>query len=184
MQEIIISNWYEVQQQWFNHPTDLTVWGLTDRPILFDNNNSGLNEDLAIQLGYKVIHEPNMDSGGILMEIGDFECANFSIYKNNLFYGYWSLFFTQYLKNKGINAQQIDNDILIDNLYKVCGTTHCFVDNFYLSAVHISISVNLDNIKKICTKPMVKIPKGLADYGITGDEVKKLFIYFCKEYNF
>lgn len=30
-------------------------------------------------------------------------------------------------------------------------------------------------------KPMKKIPKGLSDYGITTEEVEKMFLAFCEQ---
>ena len=43
------------------------------------------------------------------------------------------------------------------------------------------INTKLEDIKKICTKPMVKVPKGLSEYGITTEEVKEWFLDFCKK---
>ena len=45
----------------------------------------------------------------------------------------------------------------------------------------ISMNVNLDHIKAICKKPMEKVPKGLSEYGITTEEVEKMFVAFCKQ---
>ena len=45
------------------------------------------------------------------------------------------------------------------------------INGVVYTAIHISIGMDLDLIKAICTKPMVKTPKGLQDYGITQDEI-------------
>lgn len=64
------------------------------------------------------------------------------------------------------------NDLLIDNQYKVA--SHASIntgDKLIYTVVHISISPNIELIKNICTKPMIKIPKGLGEYGITGEDI-------------
>lgn len=33
----------------------------------------------------------------------------------------------------------------------------------------------------ICRKPMVKVPKGLSEYGITTEEVEEMFLEFCRK---
>lgn len=43
------------------------------------------------------------------------------------------------------------------------------------------MNVDLEDIKKICKKPMKKVPKGLSEYGITTEEVEQMFLEFCKE---
>lgn len=52
-----------------------------------------------------------------------------------------------------------------------------------LTTCHFTLSVNIDLIKAICTKPMVKVPKGLADYGITQQEVIEFITKFVKKYS-
>lgn len=85
--------------------------------------------------------------------------------------------FLNYLKNKGLNATSVDNDILIDG-YKVFGwASHYYkdYDAIYITC-HFTLSVDLELINNICTKPMNKVPKGLLDYGISRDEIKNFII--------
>lgn len=90
--------------------------------------------------------------------------------------------FTQYLKGKGLNAEAVSNDILIDG-YKVFG----WASNFYKEynaifiTCHFSMSVDLELINNVCTKPMNKIPKGLKEFGIAAEEVESFLIQFIKE---
>ena len=37
--------------------------------------------------------------------------------------------------------------------------------------VQISINQDLEVIKNVCLKPMVKVPKGLGEYGVTTEEI-------------
>ena len=80
---------------------------------------------------------------------------------------------TAYLREKGINAVQENNDILVDG-YKVASgcainLTPDFVRTF--SAVQINVNCDLELIQNVCKKPMTKTPKGLSEYGITTNEM-------------
>ena len=80
--------------------------------------------------------------------------------------------FTEHLKDKGLNAEERDNDILIDG-YKVFGWASNYYkeyDAIYITC-HFTISVDLELIQKICTKPMNKTPKGLSEFGISREEI-------------
>ena len=87
----------------------------------------------------------------------------------------------KYLQEKNISAVFVDNDLLLDG-YKVAGVSKTLLNDVAFFALHISINVDLDLIKNICTKEMVKIPKGLNDYGITTEEIK-IFIEEFEENN-
>jgi hypothetical protein len=63
----------------------------------------------------------------------------------------------------------------------VCGICITRYGNLDFTGVAIGINTNLDHIKAICKKPMVKVPKGLSDYGITTEEVEQMFLDFCKQ---
>lgn len=87
-----------------------------------------------------------------------------------------------YLKEKGLSVEVANNDILVDG-YKVAS---CAEDNlppdfrWCNSIVQISINQNMELIQRVCLKPMVKVPKGLGDYGITTDEMLK---FVCTWFN-
>ena len=88
--------------------------------------------------------------------------------------------FAKYLKDKGLNVTKESNDILIDS-YKVFGwASHYYKDfNAIYITIHFTISVNVDLITNICTKPMNKVPKGLSEFGVTREEI----IEFIKNMN-
>lgn len=82
--------------------------------------------------------------------------------------------FVKFLERKNLPVSVNGNDILIDG-YKVYGWASNYYkeyDAIFISC-HFTMSVDLDLIKNICTKPMNKIPKGLSDYGITREEIIK-----------
>lgn len=82
--------------------------------------------------------------------------------------------FIQFLNSKGINNISVDdNDILVDG-YKVASSVEKRV-NENLSMIFggylISYDVNLEAIQNICTKQIVKTPRGLVNWGITKQEI-------------
>lgn len=81
--------------------------------------------------------------------------------------------FERYLKDKGLNAEAVDNDILIDG-YKVFGwASHYYKDyDAIFITMHFTMSVDIELIKNICTKPMSKTPKGLQEFGFTRQDIK------------
>lgn len=90
----------------------------------------------------------------------------------------------KYLYDKGIDCAYNENDILVEGCYKVAGAS-AFINEtrgLVQFAMHISINVDLEHIKNICTKPMNKIPKGLSEYGVTTEEIKGLIIDFYNQY--
>ena len=92
--------------------------------------------------------------------------------------------FAKYLKAKGLNVEQVSNDILVDR-YKVFGWASNYYKDFdaiYITA-HFTLSVNIELINNICAKPMNKVPKGLGEYGITANEVKEFINAFVDNFD-
>jgi lipoate-protein ligase A len=83
-------------------------------------------------------------------------------------------------KQRGLNAFFDGNDILIDG-YKISGLSATPYGALQYSTIHIGINTNLEDIKTICTKPMIKIPKGLSEYNITTEEIEQIFLEFCNQ---
>lgn len=72
-----------------------------------------------------------------------------------------------------VSISQDGNDILVNDK-KIIGFGSRRYGNILYTAIHISINADLDLIKKICTKPMKKIPGSLSDYGITSNDIKNI----------
>lgn len=80
--------------------------------------------------------------------------------------------FAEYLTNKNLDVEKKGNDILV-NGYKVFGWASNYYqeyDAIYITA-HFTLSVDIDLINNVCTKPMNKVPKGLNDFGISQEEI-------------
>ena len=83
----------------------------------------------------------------------------------------------EWLVERGINVSRNENDLLADNKKVVSWARATAVNGWCQSVVHFSIGVvDLELITKICTKPMIKIPGALSDYGITAEMIYEKFI--------
>lgn len=86
----------------------------------------------------------------------------------------------EYLSQKGIETSRSGNDLvyIVNDYennkitqYKVASFGSLWIGERMETVVHVSINVDVDLIRKICLKPMKKVPKGLSDFGITAEEV-------------
>ena len=81
----------------------------------------------------------------------------------------------KYLNSKNLIVRRSGNDLLLydnTNAYKVASCAKGTLNSgIVINSLHISIGIDLDIIKDICNKPMLKIPKGLAEYNINADEI-------------
>lgn len=83
-----------------------------------------------------------------------------------------------YLIEKGLpNVVYDSNDILVDG-YKVASGAEGEVNSLRYMGYQISINQNMELIKSVCKKPMVKVPKGLSEWGITTENI----VEFCKNF--
>jgi hypothetical protein len=87
--------------------------------------------------------------------------------------------FAKHLKdNRGLKSTRCDNnDILVDG-YKVASAVETTINGCQYMCFQVSLYQDIETIKNVCNKPMVKIPKALSEYGITTDEM----IDFIEEY--
>lgn len=156
------------------------VWGITKYTNVFCGRNNSLNEEYCREHKIPMFKFPN-EGGVVVVHVGDLSIGHFSFDVDNRFNRDLMNEYIEYLRNKGLNATQIDNDLIIDDVYK-CGSysSRRYGDILY-SAFHVSVGMNLENIKNICTKPMTKIPRGLSDYGITTEEIQDVFIKYIKD---
>ena len=149
-----------------------------ETPVVFVHKEKQVDPDVCKAMGYEV-YEAYYNGGTIVGNSGDMAFAHFGDIEN----GWMMRFanhFVDWLKDKGLNAEYTKNDVLVDG-FKVCGLCTTQYGRIDYTAGFISLSVNLAHIKAICKKPMEKVPKGLSEYGITTEEVEKMFIAFCKE---
>lgn len=154
------------------------VYGFVETPFTQVSTKKQIDEYVCQNLGYEV-YELFHNGGAIVQNSGDVLMAHFGIPENGWIYKFID-FFVSWLKTKGLNADYIDNDIVVDN-YKVCGLAVTRYGRIDYSCIFVGINTNLDHIKAICKKPMKKVPKGLSKYGITTEEVEEMFLEFCND---
>ena len=147
-----------------------------ERPVAIVHRATQVDEVVCKELGYEVVESYN-NGGTILARQGDIIFSHLDEPDN----GWLPRFadqFVDWLRSKGLNAEYADNDILVDGC-KVCGLCITRYGSIDFSSAYIGINTNLDHIKKICRKPMRKVPKGLSEYGISTEEVEQMFLDFC-----
>lgn len=178
--ELKNSQWLEEVHRIIMSQKPCIAWGIQDTGVVLVSQKKAVDEKLCHDMGYMVYESFNI-GGVILTENGDFEIGHFDRPHNG-----WvkrcAQSLTEWLLSKGFLAEYKDNDVLVDG-FKVCGTCVTRYGGIDYTGIHVGINTKLDNIKKICTKPMEKIPKGLSEFGITTKEVKEWFLDFCESEN-
>lgn len=80
--------------------------------------------------------------------------------------------FADWLREKNLNVTQDENDVLVDGKKVASWARATMVNGMCQSCIHFSIGeMDLDLVQEICTKPMVKTPGALSEYGITADDI-------------
>jgi lipoate-protein ligase A len=153
-------------------------YGPITEPIVIVHKKTQVDEELCKRLGYEII-ESYCNGGTIVTNPGDLVIGHYYVLDNE-WHKRFSTYFCNWLCEKGLKASLENNDITVDG-YKVCGICITRYGNLDFTGVAIGINTNLDHIKAICKKPMVKVPKGLSDYGITTEEVEQMFLDFCEQ---
>lgn len=151
---------------------------MIETPVVFVHREKQVDTEICKAMGYEV-YEAYYNGGTIIGNKGDMAFAHFGELDNGWMERFVS-YFVDWLKSKGLNAVYESNDILVDG-YKVCGMCITRYGRIDYTAGFIGVNTNLEHIKKICKKPMQKVPKGLSEYGITSAEVEEMFIEFCEQ---
>lgn len=122
------------------------------------------------------------NAGGCIVAFpGNIEVGHFSKDLDNAFLEKLTKAMIEMLESRGLSTSKDNNDILIDGIYKVYSTSKAAYNGaIAFSGAHISINCDAEVVRGICTKPMVKIPRGLSDYGLTTEEVLALILEVFK----
>lgn len=149
-----------------------------ERPVAIVHRVSQVDAVICKNLGYEIVESYN-NGGTILARPGDIIFSHLAEPGNGWLFRFAD-YFVGWLEGKGLNAEFVDNDILVDG-YKVCGVCITRYGSIDFSSAILSVNTNLEHIKSICRKPMKKVPKGLSEYGITTEEVEQMFLEFCEQ---
>lgn len=170
--------WLKTAAKYLRDGLHRMAYVVIDSPVTIVYSKKQVDKAVCNELGYEV-YEAFNNGGTILANPGDVVIGHF--YKpDNDWRDKFVAYFVDWLRAKGLNAEYTKNDVLVDG-YKVCGMCVTRYGRIDYTGGIISMNVNLDHIKAICKKPMEKVPKGLSEYGITTEEVEKMFVAFCKQ---
>jgi hypothetical protein len=128
------------------------------------------------------VHLKNLSKGGCIVAAADAVVMNI---KRRLDGGYtlahdFSIALENWLIEKGLpNVERSGNDILVDGYKVASGSTVLPKGIWQYMTYHVSMNQDLPLIEKVCNKPMEKVPKGLAEWGIV---TKEDVLQFCKDY--
>ena len=155
------------------------LYCLTDDTYIFKGLDGGINPEYE-NGDYKVFNL-GQRGGTIIGSKGDIQMALFKYEGWNQAKTYVEKML-EYLKEKGLNASIAENDILIDDKYKVISYGSRDIGNRKIFAtIQISINADPELINNISAKPMTKIPRGLSYYGVTTEEMEKVILDISKE---
>ena len=177
MVEATTQNWLKTAHDIIVNQRICNAYVIPDTGIVIVAKAGVVDEQLCYDMGYKVYEAFNIGMGTIVANAGDVEIGHFGKPED----GWRDRYVTaliEWLQSKGLNVTNEGNDILVDG-YKVASTCVTRYNEIEYTGGHIGINTKLEDIKKICTKPMVKVPKGLSEYGITTEKVKDWFLDFC-----
>lgn len=143
-----------------------SIYCVHSQPLVFISNSREINE-VEIEKNNVLVCNSQNFGGTIVAFEGDIDIAIFKFDGWNVGKNFLNSIkdkLSSFIENITIN----NNDLLIEEKYKVISYASINAGNKLIyTCVHISINPNVELIDKICSKPMVKIPKGLKDYGLT-----------------
>ena len=150
------------------HPTEkLYVW-LTDRPAMAAGSIVYCSPRECEQNGIEVVRLEHMD-GSILCFPGDLTLMNVS-HGNSGMGRQIMLTIQAMLTEGGFDARIDGNDVLVNGL-KVASWTSTRAQNYTATYVQCSVNTDTELIRKLCRKPMYKIPGALRDFGISASDI-------------
>ena len=180
LQEVNTGNIVQEISKVIQNQEEVLGYMVVDEDYVSPGYHNEFNREFCEKNNIKIC--PSQNQGGVLfISKGDFEIGLFSKDTENKFHEEFAKVLKDYLVGKGINCEYQGNDLIADGQYKVTSFSTRRYGDILFSAFHIAINMNLEMIQAICLKPMVKVPKGLADYGVTTDEIKALFLGFAKD---
>lgn len=173
MQEIEInnSNYRQVILDIITNKKESLLYGICGGKVVLTGEND-INFQYANDNGYEVWLSPT-SGGSIVVNQDDVEI---DIFRDN---GWddgdkFVNLIVEYLASLSLNVIRDNNDILVDG-FKVGSYSSKNVGDsnnpFIFTGIHLSFSVNLEDIRQICKKEMIKIPKGLLEFGVNQQDL-------------
>ena len=172
---------HKTLQEWMsndNEQTDITVLGRTEAVYGFDGC---CDVEYCKEHGIPYSKPPTFKNAGCIIGVKGNVLLNVSRKLNGgeCLSDSFSKAVRDYLSSRGLSSARCDNnDILVDG-FKVASAAEITMPNgLQYLGFQISIYQDIETIKKVCLKPMVKVPIALDKYGITTQEI----VDFCVKY--
>jgi len=169
------------EEKFFSSPNEEVAIAVLNKTEVVYGADDSCNVEWCEDNNIPYIHQDKLHSGGCIVGVkGNIFIDLKMIPKDGKMFAAnnFSNALVDYFTKKGLKSVRCDNnDVLIDG-YKVASGCETQVEEFEYMGYQISINQDIETIKHVCNKPMVKIPKALSEYGITTEEMKK----FCYDY--
>ena len=179
--QIFESNIVKIIGAHIKHQEEGLFYFVADRTTAFPGFGNAIDKELCENLNIGVITLPN-EGGIIVSSKGSISVGYFTKNLQSTFNEILTERIVEELLAKGLDIILDGNDILVDDNYKIASSgTRRFKDILFCT-FHISYDVDLDAIRQICTKPMVKTPKGFKDYGFSEEDLLNIFLKHAEEY--
>ena len=160
-----IPKWYS---SFLKHPIKCCVsWvPLEDKVTIAVGSIKSFDKEVVRDERFNLVETPH--AGGVLLWFKD----TIVLSKFGCVAPDWVSRLVSFCKDKGLHVSTSGNDVLVDG-YKIAGcmstpAAHTGIEHH---AIYVSISMDIEAIKRVSTKPMVKPPRGLANYGVSREEV-------------
>ena len=170
MREVLVKNIEKELTNLITTKTEDCIYCIHEKPRIFKSKQGEINYKYCEEHNFDICNSFNM--GGIIVaNTGD---INMAVLKKEG----WSVgndtlnALMKKLKDKIPNLSFSNNDLLVDGKYKIISYASINAnDRLIYTCFHISFNPDVEAIKNICVKPMNKVPKGLAEFGITREEI-------------
>lgn len=181
-EELKVENFKERIAEAVQQKEEIMLYAFAPHNLIYKGKGN-INSPLAKRLGYDIYNTYDF-GGGIVAAQGDIVLViikqeGWEIGKNIIEYA------TKKLREEfGLNAEFIDNDILVDKKYKVGSFSSTNIgDRYIYTGVQICFHADPDIITQICLKNSPnKIPRGLSYYNIANTDLMPFVLGFCDEY--
>ena len=174
-------NFMQVLSDAIINKKEIAYGGIGDEEIVLTGRNNKINDEYCVCNSIRVENTFN-EGGTIVVQDGDIE---FGFFKFNGFDNGLEVMKKICLHLKETLGDRItidNNDLLVDGKYKVASYSSVNVgDRLIYTGFHISMSANVEHICNICLKEMIKVPKGLSEYGIDVNELYEFIEKLLKD---
>lgn len=183
MQRVNLPEFMTKVDEWCSSNDTITVWGIYEETQV---NYGGDDCNIEYCREHNIPCYKSRDDGGCIVNgPGTINIADFRPSVEGWIFPLFLNDFTQYLKDKKLNAEYDGNDVLIDGYKVASGFGYNLSPEYKRQYTGLGFFFNTDEelIRHICTKPMVKKPKGLEQFGITTEECVEWMMNWFENFN-